>query len=257
MMSSRKDPIIVALGYCPEKWNRHLLTTYGLQQDPGPPNEISETESKNTSDSNNTLEQVAGFAGTYAGNSELESEPTTHHKRSRAFMRVMVTIFACKNKLPGADHAALLKEIDDLPTSCSLPVFDDSLGSPEEFCERWRCHELDVRFLPENRDRLVFEIWFESIAPDKQEDLDGARAPNGHWVGLKYGALSLKAWSIVFLRIWLGAYCLLTSVYCLLAYMPYTYRSDIAGKVSGYCIQYVAFEQLKRNFRHETIFRCL
>jgi hypothetical protein len=97
----------------------------------------------------------------------------------------MAWIVACKNKLPQEARDELLKIVDDLSPLSPLPVFPDELGTPAEFLERWRGHEIDVRFVHVNG-VPTFEIWHETLPPDEPEDLDEAGEPAGHWEGLTW-----------------------------------------------------------------------
>jgi hypothetical protein len=178
-MTLKKDPILVALGECPEKWNQYLLKTYGLPHEPQSRNEVSESAFVDEEGSRSSLEALAarqirpgeeppkGLLKVWAENSRPENEPSEQWKRSQAFMRMMTRIVAWTNKLDKLELAQLLKDVDDLQPDNPLPVFDECLGSPEEFLERWRCHELDVRFVYKRRGVQVFEIRRESIPPDE------------------------------------------------------------------------------------------
>jgi hypothetical protein len=192
----KKDPVLLALGKCPANWNAYLLKTYGLPQEPQPRDEVSETAFTDREGCRSPLEDVAsrqiklgeepptGLFKVWGDYSGPENEPGEQWKRSQAFMAVMAWIFAWKNTLPKQARSELLKQVDDLQPIKPLPVFDKSLGTPEEFLERWRGHELDVRFVYKNRSTQVFEIWYESLPPDEPEDLDEAGEPDGHWDGL-------------------------------------------------------------------------
>jgi hypothetical protein len=95
-MSPKKDPLIVALGDCPEKWNTYLLKTYALPQTPQPRDEVSESAFISEDGSRTPLEAVAarqirlgeeppkGLAKVWAEYSDLENKPTEQWKRSQA-----------------------------------------------------------------------------------------------------------------------------------------------------------------------------
>ncbi len=196
---AKKDRIFVALGESFEKWNEYLLKNYGLPEVPQPRYEDTETAACVTDDRRREpLEAVAsrqinlgeepptGLLKVWAEYSGLENEPSERWRHSQAFMRVMACVFACQNKLTEPERAELLKHVDDLRPINPLPVFDESWGTPEEFLDRWRCHELDVRFVCKNRGTQMFEVWRESIPPDEPDDWDESEAPRGHWDGLKW-----------------------------------------------------------------------
>ncbi len=197
-MPPKKDPVLVSLGECPEKWNQFLLKTYGLPQEPQARSVFNETDFLDGNGRQIPLDHLAarqiklgeeppkGLLKVRCDYSGLENEPTEKWKRSQGFMRAMVWIYASKKKLSKQQRAELLKLVDELHPNEYLTVFDESLGTPEEFLDRWAGHQLDVRFIFKNRSALIFEIWHESIPPDEPEDLDEDGGPSGHWEGLKF-----------------------------------------------------------------------
>lgn len=197
-MPAKRDPILVALGACPKKWSQFLLKNYGLPEEPQSRNVVSEAELFDKDRSRASLDDFAarqirlgeeppkGLLKVWAEHSGPESEASEQWRRSQAFMRVMAWIFARENKLGQNERAALLKNIDDLRPETSLPVFPEVLGSPDEFFERWKGYEFDVRFSRKSRRTQVFEIRQYRLPPDEPEELDEADEPKGHWEGLKW-----------------------------------------------------------------------
>jgi hypothetical protein len=206
-VTTKRDPIVSKIlldcGECPEKWNDLLKSgRYGIPRMPEEIEarpEISETTFANEGKQiplhvlagkqlNFGEEPPRGLAKVWADDlGGFERRPTERWKRSQAFMRIMVRIFASKERLPKPELTKLLKVVDDLSPNEPLPRFTPALwGSPKEFLERWRCHEVDMRFVYVNRSSMRFELWAESIPPDAPEDLDEAEEPSGHWDGLKW-----------------------------------------------------------------------
>ncbi len=198
MPRPKKDPILIALGDAPEKWNDFLLKTYGLPEDPQPRDEVSESAFQDEDGERLPLEDVAGLqirlgeeppkglAKIWAEVSFLEPEPTERWKRSLAFFRAIVRIWAAERRLSKQKRAELLREVDAFRPTEPLPVFPDSLGTPEEFFERWQRGEIEVRFTSRNRATQTCEIWQHAIPPDEEENLDPADEPPGYWAGLKW-----------------------------------------------------------------------
>jgi hypothetical protein len=189
-MPPKKDPVLLALGECPEKWNQFLLKTYGLPKEPQSKNVVSETEFRDPEGQQIPLADLAGrqirlgegrpkgLLKLCAEDSSLEKEPTEEWKRALGFMRAMAWIYAFKNKLPKQARAELIKLVDELNPNEPLGTFDESLGTPEEFLDRWAGHELDVRFVSKNRSTLMFEIWYQLMRPDEPDDVeDDGSAP--------------------------------------------------------------------------------
>ena len=196
--SRKKEPIIVALGDSFEKWNGHLLKTYGLPQEPQARNEVSESAFVNKSGVRSPLEVVAarqirigeepprGLSKVWAQESLPESQPSEQWKRSQAFVRVFTTIFAHQSKLPECERRELLKMVDELRPNEDLGVFPDELGSPEELYRRWQDHEIDVKFVHERRAKQIIRVLSYPMPPDVEEDLDEGGAPRGHWEDLTF-----------------------------------------------------------------------
>ena len=194
-----KDRVLIALGDDLKAWNAHLLENYGLPEEPRSRYENAEADVCTTDDGRyEPLEDVAarqinlgeeppiGLLKVRADYSGLEHEPTTQWKRSQAFMLAITWIYPCQKRLSKQKRDEMLNLVDDVSPLSPLPVFDESWGAPQEFLERWRCHELDVRIVYKNRGTQTFELWREFIPPDEPEDLDEASEPSGHWDGLKW-----------------------------------------------------------------------
>lgn len=199
-MSPKKDPVLVALGDCPEKWSAYLLKTYGIPETPQPRSEVSESAFVGEDGSRTPLEAVAGrlirlgeeppkgLSKVWAEYSGLEHEPTEHWKRSQAFMQVMAQIYAHECKLSKDKRTEMLKIVEELCPDEPLVEFPEHLGSAQDFFYRWQHHEFDVHFVYENRTTQRLEILEYKIPlpPDEPEDLDEAGEPTGHWEGLKW-----------------------------------------------------------------------
>ena len=192
-MTLKRDPILVALGNRQELWDAFLLNNYGLPQEPQPRYEVSESAFVDEDGSRSTLEGLAGRQirlgeeppkGLFKVRAEYsgpENEASAQWKRSQAFVRIVAWIYTCEKRLPKLKRDEFLKYVDDLKPTSPLPVFEESLGTPEEFLGRWRCYELDVRFVRKSRADQIIEIRFRTLPPDVPEDLPEADEPSGHW----------------------------------------------------------------------------
>ncbi len=203
------DPILLALGECPEKWNQYLWDTYGLPQDPQPRDEVSETAFVDDDGVLSPLEDVAGgqikpyeeppkgLGKVRAEDSGPECVPTEQWKRSLAFFRVIVCIWGSKRNLSEQERTELLKYVDDHRPSEPLPIFPESLGTPDELLQRWKCRELEVSLTAKNRATQIFEIWSTGLRehldaqPDDDPD-DALDDPPGHWEGRVWHPASAK-----------------------------------------------------------------
>jgi hypothetical protein len=196
----KKDPVLVALGDCPEKWNVFLLKNYGLPNEPQARNLINESEFTNKDGNRIPLESMAGaqirlgeepprgLAKVRAEYSGLECEASEEWKRSQGFFHVMAQIYAHEHKLPKQQREAMLKMVDELRPGELLVTFASDLGSPENFHYRWEHHEFDVAFESNCRalQRFVITRYVTPAGLDEPEDLDPAGEPKGHWEGLKF-----------------------------------------------------------------------
>jgi hypothetical protein len=199
-MSSKKDPVLVALGDCPKKWNKYLLKTYGYSETPQPRDEVSESAFVTERGSRTPLEDVAahqirlgeeppkGLFKVWAEHSGLEGQPTEQWKRSQAFMQVMGRIYAHVNKLSKENRAELVKDVENLRPDVPLVEFPEELGTSEQFFYCWQHHEYDVEFVHQSRKMQRFQVWRQPIPlpPDEPEHLDEAGEPPGHWEGPKW-----------------------------------------------------------------------
>lgn len=198
---SKKDPILAALGECPEKWNDFLLKTYRFPQDPFTRKEVQQDcirvldqksgrlvpmplgeagESTTQSDALTSLHQEAGADESVA----LSPQWLLHLE----YMDVIAEELYPKDK----DAALKLKQLAladarsrywEQPPEVFRPM-NASLGTPAEFRERWFYGELEIRVCAADRRNHVFEIW--RLPPAEPEDLDEAGEPSGHWDGLKW-----------------------------------------------------------------------
>lgn len=201
-MSAKKDPVLIDAGECPKKWNKILKDT-GTPQEKSTRKEVQQDSIRVIDPrSKNPKPMSLDEAGAHWGSATQdtnngiglpESTPPPKWVRSQAFMRAMAWIFACKNRLPKQQRDELLKDVDDLHSSNPLPEFDPACWgrTAVEFLDRWRGHEVDVRFVYSAKHQApMFELWSESLPPDEPDDWDedDGGAPRGHWDGLKWTA---------------------------------------------------------------------
>jgi hypothetical protein len=87
------------------------------------------------------------------------------------------------------DNGAELKKLflEDGRTQAHVkpPTFPEGLGTPVEFRERVRTHELELRYTIDRRKHAI-RISETLLPPDEDEYLDPSGDPEGHWEGLKW-----------------------------------------------------------------------
>jgi hypothetical protein len=207
---SKKDPVLVALGDVPAKWNTFLLKTYGLPQDPSTRKEIQQ-DSIRVIDSQFkrpkawSLDKVGGLIGsaTQADNNvSVTAEAAKSVKLSPEWARYLEYMDVIAEALSPKDNGASLKQLalddarsrhrDQPPGANVFRPMNASLATPAEFRQLWFYGELEIRAYARNRREHVFEIW--QLPPDEPDpaDLDEAGEPSGNCDGLKWTATPPK-----------------------------------------------------------------
>lgn len=194
---SKKDPVLIALGECPEKWDRFLLKTNGYPQDPSTRKEIQQDSIRIWDQKSGRLVPVPLDA---AGESATQGDALLSlHKESAAnegaplspewlcyleYMDVIAEALHPKDKGATLKRTALADARSrhwEKPPDVFRPM-NASLGTPAKFRERWTYGELEIRARAASRRNLVIEVW--RLPPDEPEDEAGE--PSGHWNGLTW-----------------------------------------------------------------------
>ena len=122
-----------------------------------------------------------------AKGSYLECDYSEQEKRSLSFLRVIIQIAASERKVTKQQRTQLLKDVDEHRPGQALSPFPEVFGTAEQFFQRWKHGEIELRFIrSKTRTSPNLEIWEHSIPPDEPEDLDEAGEPSGHWDGLTW-----------------------------------------------------------------------
>lgn len=200
-MSKKKDPILVALGESPEKWDAFFLKQYGFPAVPQPRYEVSESSFVSGETGQTVpLEEIAGsrLAGSHTQRTDellsLHQEAAVDENTalSAEWVRYLEYMDIIAEALSPNDKGAALKQMAlegarsrywEQPPDVLSPM-NASLGTPAEFRQRWIYGELEIRAHAGNRRHHVIEIW--RLPPDEPEELDEAGEPSGHWDGLKW-----------------------------------------------------------------------
>jgi hypothetical protein len=199
-MSKKKDPILVALGNCPEKWNSFLLKTYGLPQTKSTREEVQQDSIRVFDPQSKRPKPVsldeAGLSAT-----QLTDQLTSLHIEASAndgvilspewllyveYMDVIAEALSPKDNGTALKHLALADARSrhwEQPPRVFHPM-NASLGTPSEFRQQWIYGELEIRTRAGNRREHLIEIW--QLPPLEPEDLDEAGEPSGHWEGLTW-----------------------------------------------------------------------
>lgn len=197
---SKKDPLLVSLGECPEKWNDFLLTTYRFPQDPSTRKEVQQDcirgiDSRTKRPRPVTLDEagVSITQETDALNSlHREAGADSSIALSAPWMRYLGYLDVIAEALTPKDKGAALKRlaIEDARSRYweQPPAMPSSLGASSEFRQRVQWGEMEIRALAANQRKYVIEIREYPMPPDEPEDLDEAGEPGRHWDGLKWDA---------------------------------------------------------------------
>lgn len=196
----KKDPILVALGQCPEKWNDFLWDTYGLPQEPSTRKEVQQDSIRVIDHRSKRLRLVsldeAGLSATRLTDEleslQIELSDDQGLPLPRAWLRYLEYMDVVAEELSPKDKGAALKQLalEDAQSRCReqppdwFQPMNASLGDPAEFKQRWIYGELEIRIRVSSRRDQVFEIW--RLPPWEPEDLDEAGEPPGHWEVLKW-----------------------------------------------------------------------
>jgi hypothetical protein len=195
---SKKDPVLVALGNVPAKWNTFLLKNYGLPQDPSTRKEIQQDsirviDSQFKRPKSWSLDKVGGLIGsaTQTDNNVSVTAAAANENTilSPEWLRYLEYMDVIAVALSPRDNGLALKQLalDDArsrhreqpPDVNVFRPMNASLATPAEFRQLWFYGELEIRAYARNRREHVFEIW--RLPPDEPdpEDLDEAADPSG------------------------------------------------------------------------------
>lgn len=196
----KKDPMLVKLGECPEKWNAFLLKTYGFSQDPSTRKEVQQDSIRVIDPvfkrpKPMSLDVVGGLIGSATQTDRMVSvtaEAATNVKLSPEWLRYLEYMDVIAQALSPKDKGAALKQLAlmdarsrcrEQPPELSRQL-DAAFGTPAEFQQLWNYGELDIRARAGNRREHVIEI--TRLPPwDPEDDPDEAGDPSGHRDGLK------------------------------------------------------------------------
>jgi len=196
----KKDPILLGLGECPEKWNDYLWGTYGLPQEPCTRKEVQQDcirviDSRSKRAKPISLDE-AGESITQSTDPltslHLESGSNMSVVLSADWLRYLEFMDVIAEELSPEDNGLALKQLAladarsrywEKPPDVLRPM-NASLGIPAEFRQLWTFGQLEIRVCAQNRRQYFVEIW--QLPPYEPEELDEAGEPLGHWEGLKF-----------------------------------------------------------------------
>ena len=189
----RKLPgFIVRLGEDPKKWDEWLFKM-GFPKEKGSTKEIlehmlppiGEDGSGNPAyprigdrlgDRSFTLPSD-WFFGPY------KSDEDANSRRYLEYMDVVAEHLSPKDK--GAELKRLFREdawSRQFESRAEIPA---GLGTPEDLKRRLAHREVEIRLKSNRREHVICFV-IHPIPPDREEDLDEAGEPEGHWEGLKW-----------------------------------------------------------------------
>lgn len=155
--SKKEDPILLALGDSPQKWDAYLRKTYGIPKQPQPRYEVSEQSF--SPDAALGRQTKRGLAKVRGGEI-VRPVPSEQWKRGQAFIYALVLIYAEQKNLPNRERDELLKFVTSL-REWDRPLFGFpiELGiTPQQFYRQWRRGLFEVSFICLSRAQQMVEI---------------------------------------------------------------------------------------------------